>query len=134
MTKTRREIAEILLHDALGRGGITLWAGDYTTQPTSGYVVGGISTPRFISAYSAKHQPLTCAIPGIIDWLVTRPGYMGEVVCEGYVGSWKDERGNVHIDQCDILPDLESAIALARHREEIAIYSLHEQKEIRVED
>lgn len=129
MNRSRNAIAAKLLDAAITDGGITLSALDYEYQPVSGYVVGGVSAPCTIDQYTWKFFR-TQAIHSIVDWLVTRPDHYGVVIPTGYVGSWKNERGQIVIDQVTITHDFEFAMEMARGRCEDAIYSLHENREI----
>jgi hypothetical protein len=125
----RNAIAAKLLDAAINDGGITLSALDFTREPVTGYVVGGVSAPCTIDQYTWKFFR-TQAIHSIVDWLVTRPDHYGVVIPTGYVGSWKNERGQIVIDQVTIVHDFNEAVHLAVERDEDAIYSLHENREI----
>jgi hypothetical protein len=131
MNRSRNAIAAKLLDAAITDGGITLSAIDFEYEPIAGYVVGGVSAPCTIDEYTWKYFR-SQAIHSIVDWLVTRPDHYGVVIPTGYVGSWRNERGQIVIDQVTITFDLDDAMEMARERDEDAIYSLQNGREIPV--
>lgn len=91
-------------------------------QPTSGYVVG---------LYGIKwHEGES---PDIEDFVKAYYDYRRVIATKTYVGYWHNN--NVHyLDIVKIYEDKSEAMEHAKDNDQIAIYSLHDKKEIFVKE
>ena len=96
------------------------------TLPTTGYYVGGAVSPLILS------DPLEFTPDARWDVQVF-VNYLREYVACQYVGWWSDsETGKVWIDATTWHTDEFTAGKVARERREIAIYDIHNDRELRI--
>lgn len=111
-------LAERLYHGAVATGGETLDRN--VGEPiTSGYAVGGRAIGLVIPGTVSPVETISM----VDEWLST--------IETGAVGSWLNEN-TFYFDAVDIIPTFREAKGKAFDRGELAIYSLHEKKEIRL--
>lgn len=109
-----------LLHDALYRDGATV----ALSSAAGRYVVGGIKSFNVAAEFA-----LTTAT---IDNAVRQLGRTAPIGADT-IGSWRDRAtGRLWIDYGTRHADLDTALAIAHERGEIAIWDTVENKEIRV--
>lgn len=109
-------------------------------KPFSGYMVSIEAGPTYMTEKVEKdrklrwdtyvdytYRAIDLNIQAIADW-VRRVGSN-----DHYFGSWRDENtGKVYIDISECIYDLDEALALARSRNELAIWDVKNNCEIRL--
>lgn len=115
---TDLQIATELVASLLDGEGVTV--DRFGHNPTEGYVVG-VEGHEMGAASEVS-------IPELAKWVGTFAG------TPYYFGSWRDaETGRVYFDAVEVHEDLQEALRFAYDREEIAIWDLANNAEIRVE-
>ena len=114
------DLANTLLREAHANGGATLDPVGKGT-PATGYMVGGL-VPSLVLYNGSDYDSERLA-----GWIADN-WTMGE-----YVGSWRDnDTGYIHIDIVTHVRDYDFAIRLGKSREEIAIWDVSNETEIRL--
>jgi hypothetical protein len=122
---TNNALATDLILGLLASGGATL---DTTTgiAPRDGYMVGvaghGIAPPIPVDG---RHS-----VALVSNWIEREADLLARD--NAYVGAWRDEDGGRdYFDVSLRYGSLDEALAVARQTGEIAVWSLHESREIR---
>jgi hypothetical protein len=121
-------IASKLVHDGIRNGGTTIVRA--TGRPfdgDTGYVVGSSGNVTTFTIDASRHgeaMNLDYLVYPVVDWFLALPE---DVPC---VGSWFDG-GTLYIDAVEIIADRSVALQAALRRNELAIYDLSANKEIR---
>lgn len=125
MLHTARNIAIHLIDTTTREGGCSFWFNG--TTYSTGYVVGG-----FLPSLVLEGDIHTRANVYQAEQFVHAAHNEPEV---GGVGAWTDsDTGKTYVDAVQLVPELAYAMKLADERNEIAIYDLAHDKEIRVEE
>lgn len=119
------EVQKVALKELENSGGCTIAAFNHNKRPASGFAVAIKGKEKQTDRFNV----FQCQ--GIHDYLVENES---DLVPQGrYFGCWKDsETGKYFLDIVQIVDTQEEAIELGKDNEQIAIYCLHEGKEIRL--
>jgi len=110
-------------------------------HPAAGYMVSVVAGPTYQTKQIEKerklrwdtyvdytYEPVDLDLQVIADWI------QGEYIAERYFGSWLDMKTfKVYIDVSVCIYDRQTALNLARSRNEIAIWDVRNNCEIRLE-
>lgn len=120
-TTTARDLAIDLICVTLQDGGLTFSTelGTYV-KPDKGYAVSG-GFPGLILPIDGDDD---VQVEAIAKWIEDLPKVE-------YIGTWVDN-GNIYIDTTDIVTNRAFAVALGKHRREIAIWDFAANDEIRL--
>ena len=120
-------------------GGFTRLA-DKTTNPTEGYIVGGVTEPTTMDLHTDKLKEVSVLTVSEFEefkelWLkyeLQLDEYTSNLYKAGMgVGTWIHE-GQIYFDLVQHLYNLDVATDIAKKRGEIAIYDCKNQKDILV--
>ena len=118
-------------------GGFTRLA-DKTTNPTEGYIVGGVTEPTTMDLHTDKLKEVSVLTVSEFEefkelWLkyeLQLDEYTSNLYKAGMgVGTWIHE-GQIYFDLVQHLYNLDVATDIAKKRGEIAIYDCKNQKDI----
>lgn len=115
-------LASELWFSAQEKGGGTFkrWSGE-EYEEGKGYVVGGDVEGLKLP----KDSRVIGSVEAIAAWI--------DKTRSPYVGSWVDY-DTIYVDGCDVVIDRDEAIALGKERNQIAIWDLANNEELRIKD
>ena len=117
-----RTLAANILRRTILEGGCTLTHNpdtDTWTDATTGIAVGG-RVPAFTATIQQDRER---SIAQLAHWLKHQP------LLES-VGGWYGPDDTIYVDVVDLVTDRNMALALARHRNELAVYDLETKEEL----
>lgn len=103
-TSLAHDLIDIAIHE--GGGTFSTTIGDFVV-PDRGFAVSG-GFPGLVLTYSEFEEAT------VADWIAELPTVE-------YIGCWAHE-GKIYIDVTDIIANRAYALALAKHRNELAVY------------
>ena len=119
--------------DTLLDGGFTRLA-DKTTNPTEGYIVGGVTEPTTMYSEAGIYSDVNAHFEAFKKRWDKYEMLLHELVASADgagigIGTWV-HKGQIYFDLVNNIQDLDIATRMAKRRNEIAIYDCKNQKDI----